>query len=323
MQAMIHTHYGMPEVLAVKEVGTPSPKPNQVLVRVQAAAVNPSDWYLLRGEPFLIRPQAGLRRPKHRTLGADIAGVIAAVGRDITAFKPGDAVFGDNSGSGRGGFAEFVAMPAAALTSKPANVAWEAAAAVPMAGVTALQGLRTHGRIRAGQKVLINGASGGVGTFAVQIAAALDAQVTAVCSTGKMEMVRSLGAHHVIDYTQEDFTARPEQYDLIFDTVGNHTVAAYRRVLSSNGRFVTTQFLPALSVLTPWFALTSRQTMRNMIAQPNQDDLALLAELLTAGKLTPVIDRRYPLHALPDALHYVGQGHAKGKVIITVGADQN
>ncbi len=219
---------------------------------------------------------------------------------------------------GRGGFAEYVAAPESALALKPANLSFAEAAAVPMTAVTALQGLRDKGQIQPGQQVLINGASGGVGTFAVQIAKALGGEVTAVVSTRKMEMVRAIGADHVIDYTQEDFTQNGQQYDLIFDTVGNHSVAEYKRVLKANGRFVTAAFLPSLVILGPWLSMTEGKKMSNMLAKPNQNDLVFMKQLLESGKVVPVIDKCYPLSEAPEALRYLGEGHARGKVVVTM-----
>ncbi|MBW7882521.1 MAG: NAD(P)-dependent alcohol dehydrogenase [Caldilineaceae bacterium] len=318
MKAMIYTEYGSPDVLQFKEVPAPTPKDNEVLVQVHAASVNQGDWYLLRGEPFLVRPESGLLKPKHPILGADVAGRVTAVGRDVKRFQPGDEVFGDLSANGRGGFAEYVAAPETAWAPKPAGVPFEKAAAVPTAAVTALQALRDKGQIQPGQTVLINGASGGVGTFAVQIARAFGAEVTAVCSTSKVDMVRALGADRVIDYTQEDFAQNGQRYDLIFDTVGNRSVAEYRQALHPKGAFVTCAFLPALIFLGPWLAMTGGQRMANMLARPNNQDLAFLNELLEAGKVVPVIDRCYPLSEVAEALRYLGKGQARGKVVITL-----
>lgn len=316
MKAIVYRTYGSPDVLEHTTTAEPTPAANEVLIRVRATSVNKGDWHLLQGEPFLVRPSAGLRRPKHPILGADVAGEVIAVGKAVEHFQPGDVVFGDLSAAGRGGFAEYAAAPAAILACKPASVSFTDAAATPTAGVTALQGLRTYGHIQPGQQVLINGASGGVGAFAVQIARVLGATVTAVCSTRNVEQAHRLGADHVIDYTQEDFTRGGQRYDLIFDTVGNRSVAEIRQVLAPHGRFVTTAFLPALVLLGPWLAWRGGPFMQNMMARPNRDDLAFLADLLDAGKLTPVIDRCYPLAEVPAALRYVGAGHARGKVII-------
>ena len=322
MQAMTHTRYGSPDVLHLADVPTPTPKADEVLVQVHAAGVNPADWHLLHGQPFMVRFSSGLRRPKHPIPGADMAGVVAAVGKDVTRFRPGDAVFGDLSNVGRGAFAEYAAVPADALAAMPSGLTFAQAAAVPMAAVTALQGLRDHGQIQSGQQVLINGASGGVGTFAVQIAKAYGATVTGVASTRKLEMVRALGADLVVDYTQEDFTRSDRRYDLIFDTVANHSVDAYRAVLTPSGRFVTTGFLPALALPGP-LRSTGGHTMVNMMARPNAADLVFLAKWLETGQVTPVLDRTFPLADLADALRYVGEGHAKGKVVIEIAGEES
>ena len=311
MKAMVFTKYGAPDGLQLVEVDKPMPKAGEVLVKVMATAVNQADHHVLSGS---LRFSTGLFRPKQSILGSDIAGVVEAVGPNVTQLQVGDAVFGDLSGRGRGGFAEYVAVPEAVLVSKPANLTFPQAAAVPMTAVTALQGLRDRGELQAGERVLINGASGGVGSFAVQIAKALGAEVTAVASTCKLKMVQAIGADHVIDYKKEDFTKTGQPYDLIFDTVGNRSVAEYGRALGKNGRFVTTTFLPALL----WRRRRDGKKMVNMMAQPNQKDLAYLAELLAAGQVNPVIDRCYPLAELPEALRYLAEGHAQGKVIITV-----
>ncbi len=318
MQAMIQTEYGTPDVLQFQETAKPVPAEDEVLIKVHAAAVNPADGHLLKGEPFLVRLGGGLRRPKHPIPGADMAGRVEAVGSAVKRFRPGDAVFGDLSGARRGAFAEYVTAPERALARKPSRASFAEAAAVPMAAVAALQGLRDHGQLQPGQTVLVNGASGGVGTFAVQIAKALGADVTAVCSTGKIEMVRAIGADRIIDYTQEDFTLGERSYDLIFDTVANRSVAEYRRALAPDGIFVTTGFLPGLVFGGAWRALTGRQKMVNMLAKPHEGDLAFLAELLEADKLTPVIDRCYPLADVPEALRYVETRRAKGKVVIAI-----
>lgn len=316
MKAIVFTKYGSPDVLRFTEVEKPAPNAGEVLVRIVAAAVNPADNYFLSG---MLRFSTGLLKPRRRIPGSDIAGRVEAIGPQVERFQVGDAVFGDLSGHGRGGLAEYVVAPETALALKPANVTFAEAAAVPMTAVTALQGLRDHGQIQAGQQVLINGASGGVGTFAVQIARAFGAEVTAVCSPRKIDLVRAIGADHVIDYTREDFSQNGRRYDLVFDTVGNRSLADYRRALTSRGRFVTSAFLPALVFLGPWLSMTEGKKMANMLAKPNREDLAFLAELLEAGKVRPVIDRCYPLNAAPEALRYLREGHATGKVIITVG----
>lgn len=315
MKAVVFKKYGSPDVLQLVEVEKPAPKANEVLVKIVATAVNPADNHLLSG---MLRFSTGLLKPKHQILGSDIAGRVEAVGPNVTQFQVGDAVFGDISRHGRGGFAEYVAAPEAALALKPANVTFEQAAAVPMTAVTALQGLRDKGQLQPGQQVLINGASGGVGTFAVQIAKALGGEVTAVASTGKMELVRAIGADHVIDYTQEDFSQTGQQYDLIFDTVGNRAVAEYERALKPMGRFVTTAFLSGLLLRGLRPANRTRPQMANMMARPNQDDLAFLTERLAAGQVVPVIDKCFPLAQAATALRYLADGHARGKVIIMI-----
>ncbi len=313
MKAVVFTKYGTPDVLQMAEVDKPRPKAGEVLVRVMATAVNQADNHVLSGS---LRFSTGLFRPKQPILGSDIAGVVEAVGENVTQFQVGDSVFGDLSAQGRGGFAEFVAVPETAVAPKPANLTFPQAAAVPMTAVTALQGLRDKGELQLGEQVLINGASGGVGTFAVQIAKALGAEVTAVASTRKMVMVRSIGADHIIDYTQEDFTQTEQQYDLIFDTVGNLSVAEYKRALKPQGRFVTTAFLLSLLIQGPWLSLTEGKKMHNMMAKPNQKDLDVMRDLLETNQVIPIIDRCYPLSNVPEALRYLGEGHAKGKAII-------
>jgi len=325
MKAIIYQKYGSPDVLELKEIEKPTPKDDEVLVKVYAAAANPLDWHKMRAEPFLVRLGDGLLKPKNSRLGADIAGWVEAVGKSVKQFQSGDAVFGDVSGSGLGGFAEYICAREDALALKPANLSFEAAAAVPVAAFTALQGLRDTGQIQPGQKVLINGASGGVGTFAVQIAKAFGAaEVTGVCSTRNLEMVHSLGADHVIDYTQADFTQNGQRYDLIFDAVGNRSVADYQRALSPNGicsiaGFTTLLHLFQVILLGAWVSRTGGKKIGLMgIAQPNKKDLIFIKELLEAGKVVPVIDRRYPLAETADAIRYLETGRARGKVIITV-----
>lgn len=323
MKAMVYTQYGSPDVLELQEVAQPVPKDGEVLVKIHAAAANYADWALLNGKPFLVRAEYGLFKPKNTILGADIAGQVAAVGRNVKQFQPGEQVFGDISGCGWGGFAEYAAVPEKFLALKPAHVSYEQAAAAPLAGITALQGLRDYGHIQPGQKVLINGASGGVGTFAVQIAKAFGAEVTAVCSTNKLEMVRAIGADHAIDYTQEDFTQQGPQYDLILGANGSHSLADYRRALRPQGIYVCSggslrQIFAAL-ILGPLLSRRGGQQLRSMgSAKPNQKDLLVMKELLATGKVVPVIDRCYPLLEVPDALRYLGAGHAKGKIVITV-----
>jgi NADPH:quinone reductase-like Zn-dependent oxidoreductase len=284
--------------------------------------LNAADLHYLRADPFLIRPTSGLLKPKNPFLGADVAGRIEAVGRTVTQFKPGDEVFGDLSLSGRGTFAEYVCASENSLSLKPANLSFEQAAAVPMAAVTALQGLRDRGKVQPGQKVLINGASGGVGTFAVQIAKSFGAEVTAVCSTRNLDTVRSIGADHVIDYTQEDFTQNGHRYDLILAANGYHSISDYKRVLAPQGTYVMTggamAQLSEAMLKGPWISMTGSQKMGNLLAKPCQKDLVFMKELIESGKVVPVIDRCYPLSEIPDALRYLEEGHAQGKIVITI-----
>ena len=326
MKAIVNTHYGSPDVLQLKEVEKPAPSDHEVLVKVLAASADAGNWHLLRAKPFLMRLMGfGLLKPKHQILGAAVAGRVEAVGRNVTQFQPGDEVFGDLSGCGFGAFAEYVSVPEKALALKPTRLTFEEAATVPVSAVTALQGLRDKGQIQPGQKVLINGASGGVGTFAVQIAKAFGTEVTAVCSTRNVDMVRSIGADHVIDYTQEDFTQNGQRYDLILAANGYHPISAYQRALSPQGIYVMTggpmaQMFQAM-LLGPWLSRNGSQKMGNLLARPNQKDLVFMKELLEGGKVVPVIDRRYTLSEVPEAIRYVEEGHAQGKVVITV--DQN
>ncbi len=323
MKAVVNHVYGSPEVLKLEEVAKPTPKDDEVLVEVHAASVNAADWHLLRGKPFLVRlVVGGLLKPKNTILGAAVAGRVEAVGSNVKQFQPGDEVFGDVSGSGFGAFAEYVCVPENALALKRTNMTFEEAAAIPVAAVTALQGLRDKGQIQPGQKVLINGASGGVGMFAVQIAKAFGADVTAVCSTRNVDMVRSLGADHVIDYTQEDFTKNGQQYDLILAANGYHSIWAYKRALRSKGKYVLTggsmaQMYQAM-ILGPLISMTGSKKMGNLMAKPNQKDLVLMEEFLEEGKVKPVIEKRYSLSEVPEAVRYVEEGHARGKVVINV-----
>lgn len=322
MKAIVYNKYGPPDVLKLKEVEKPIPKDNQVLVKVYAASVNYGNLVLLKGEPFLARFAFGLLKPKYSIPGGDIAGQVEAVGINVKQFQPGDEVFGDLSGCGWGGFAEYVSVPENVLALKPANISFEEAAAVPMASVTALQGVRDKGKIQSGQKVLINGASGGVGTFAVQIAKSFGAEVTGVCSTRNLDILRSIGADHAIDYTSEDFTKKTLRYDLILAVNGYQPISAYKRALSPNGIFVHVggsgaQMFQAM-VLGPWISMTGSKKMGNMLQRANQKDLIYMKELLEAGKVKPVIDRRYKLSEVPEAFRYFEEGHAQGKVVITV-----
>jgi NADPH:quinone reductase-like Zn-dependent oxidoreductase len=323
MKAIVYLKYGSPDVLELKEVEKPIPKDNEVLVKVHAASLNAYDWHLLTADIFLVRLMGGgLLKPKNQILGADLAGQVEAVGRNVKQFQPGDEVFGDLSGCGSGGFAEYVSVPENVLALKPANLTFEETAAVPMAAVTALQGLRDKGQIQPGQKVLIHGASGGVGTFAVQIAKSFGAEVTAVCSTRNVDLARSMGADQVIDYTKENFTQNEQRYDLILAANGYHSLSDYKRALSPKGIYVMTggsmaQIFQAM-LLGPWISMTGSKKMGALSAEPNQKDLVFMKELLEAGKVVPVIDRRYPLSKVAEALRYLGEGHAQGKVVITV-----
>ena len=319
MKAITYTEYGSPDVLRLTEVEKPTPKDHEVLIRVRAASVNPYDWRLLRGKPLFIRPMiGGLRRPKVTRPGVDVAGRVEAVDRSVTGFKPGDEVFG----TCRGAFAEYACTVEDRLALKPANLSFEEAAAVPLAALTALQALRDKGGIRPGGKVLVDGASGGVGTFAIQIAKQLGAEVTAVCSTGNVDRARSLGADHVIDYTREDFTKSGQRYDLIIAANAHRPIFDYRRALSRNGTFVMigggwSQILQGM-FLGPLLSWIGSRKMTFFIARITRTDLAFLGDLLAAGKIVPVIDRRYPLSDVAEAVRYLEDGHAKGKVVITV-----
>jgi NADPH:quinone reductase-like Zn-dependent oxidoreductase len=323
MKAVVYRCYGSPDVVKLEAIAKPTPADDHVLIKVRAASVNPLDWHYMRGKPYLMRGMSGLGAPEDIRLGVDFAGTIEAVGKHVTRFKPGDEVFGGADGA----FAQYVtAREQGSIALKPANVSFEQAAAVPIAAVTALQALRDKGKLKAGQRVLINGASGGVGTFAVQIAKSFGAEVTGVCSTKNIAMVRSLGADHVIDYTHEDFTQGAQRYDLIIDNVGTHSLADYRRVLTPMGALIMVggpsdgAWIGPLSgsikalLVSPFVS----QKMVFMLAHLDQQDLTTLAGLLQDGKLTPVIDRRYPLADTAEALRYLEQGHARGKVIITV-----
>ncbi len=321
MKAIVCTQYGSPDVLQLKELEKPAPKDDEVLVRIHAASANPLDWHLMRGSPFLARLGGGLRKPKDPRLGVDIAGRVEAVGNNVAQFQTGDEVFG----TVKGGFAEYACAREDRLALKPANVSFEEAAAAPVVAFTALQGLRDKGKIQPGQKVLVNGASGGVGTFAVQMAKSFGTEVTGVCSTRNLDMVRSIGADQVVDYTQEDFTKNGQRYDLICDAVGNRSVSDYKRALRPRGTCVIIGFstLPRLFghvVLGPLLSMTGNKKIGLMgLAKPNQKDLVFVKDLLEAGKVVPVIDRRYPLSETAEAIRYLEGRHARGKVIITVG----
>ncbi|WP_433968380.1 NAD(P)-dependent alcohol dehydrogenase [Tunturiibacter gelidiferens] len=323
-----YTRYGPPDVIEISDLDKPVPRDNEVLIKVRAASVNPLDWKTMTGGPYIVRLLLGLFTPKIKQLGVDVAGQVEVVGRNVTQFKPGDAVFG----TCRGAFAEYACtcqsakLMKSALVMKPDNVTFEQAAAAPVAALTALQGLRDKGRIKPGQKVLINGAAGGVGTFAVQIAKSFGTDVTGVCSTRNVDMVRSIGADRVIDYTQEDFTKGEQRYDLLFDNVGNHSLSACRHVLNPKGILIMigaphdvrvidllARLIGAL-MLSPFVS----QKLITFIAKSNEEDLTIVGELMATGKVTPVIDRRYSLNEIPEALEYLEKGHARGKVAVTL-----
>jgi NADPH:quinone reductase-like Zn-dependent oxidoreductase len=319
MKAIICTQYGSPEVLQLKEVKTPIPKDNEVLVKIHAASVNAGDLQILKGESFILRLMNGLLKPKHTILGDDIAGRVEVVGRNVKQFQPDDEIFGI---SNFGAFAEYRCVTEDKIVLKPASMSFEEAAAIPMAAFPALQGLRDSGQIQSGQQVLINGASGGVGTFAVQLAKYFGAEVTGVCSTKKMEIVHSIGADQVIDYTQEDFTKKDQHYDLILDIAAHHSIFDFKRVLSSKGIYVCIGGSMALYIqallLGPLISRTGTKKMGIMLGNPNQKDYAFLIELFEAGKVVPLIDRRYPLSEVPEALRYLEEGYARGKIVITM-----
>jgi NADPH:quinone reductase-like Zn-dependent oxidoreductase len=322
MQAVVYRCYGSPDVLQLESIEKPAPADNEVLVKIKAAAVNPLDWHYMRGSPYIMRLGTGLGAPDETRLGVDFAGTVEAVGKSVKQFKPGDDVFGGRTGA----FAEYVTITVdRALALKPANVSFEQAASVPIAAITALQALRDKGQLKPGQKVLINGASGGVGTFAVQIARAIGAEVTGVCSARNAEMVRSIGADHVIDYKQENYTENGQHYDLIVDMVGNHSLSDNRRVLTPEGVFVIVgggkgNWLGPLmgpikaSIYSPFVS----QEFSLLLAQMRKDDLKTLADLMETGQVVPVIDRRYSLSEVPAAIRYSEEGHARGKIIINL-----
>lgn len=321
MQAIVYHRYGPPGVLQLADIAKPTPASHEVLLRVRAASVNPYDWHFLRGMPYGIRFMTGFGKPKNPQLGVDLAGEVEAIGSHVTLCKPGDAVFG----MGRGTFADYACAPETALALKPANVTFEQAAATPIAALTALQGLRDHGHLQPGQKVLINGAAGGVGTFAIQFARVLGAEATGVYSTRNVEMVRSLGAHHVIDYTRSNFTQSADRYDLLLDCIGNHPLQACRHVLNPKGIYIGVGAQSGRWVAPMDRALTARvlnrfvsQRLQFMLAKASQPDLNLIADWIATGQVTPVIDRTYPLAQVPDAITYLEEGHARGKVVIAL-----
>jgi NADPH:quinone reductase-like Zn-dependent oxidoreductase len=322
MKAMVQDTYGTAEVMELRNIDKPEIGDNEVLIRIRAAGVNPADWAVMSGLPYIARPVYGLRRPKVSVRGTDVAGTVEAIGSGVTRFKIGDAVYGSSNGS----YAEYAAAAEEKLAPKPANLTFEQAAAVPMAGLVALQAVRDHGKVQAGQKVLINGASGGIGTFAVQIAKALGAEVTAVVSTRNADLVRSIGADHVIDYTNEDFTKNGQQYDFILDNVSNHSLSDLRRALTptgmlvpNGGRFDKTWMASGGRIVQGkvMFQFGS-QTLGNFLVTMGHEGLLDLKDLIESGKVTPVLDRTYPLSETAKALDHVGEGHARGKTAITV-----
>jgi NADPH:quinone reductase-like Zn-dependent oxidoreductase len=323
LKAITYHRYGSPEVLEFQEVDEPVVHDDDVLVRVRAASANPRDWYFMRGLPAFMRPQFGRRRPKHSGLGSDLAGQVEAVGRNVTRFRPGDEVFADVV---MGGFAEYASVPEEFLELKPANLTFEQAAAVPLAALTALQGLRDRGRVQPEQRVLIVGAAGGVGHFAVQLAKWLGADVTGVCSTRNLDMVRSLGADHVIDYTQTDFTRSGQKYDLVFQLAGTRSPADCRRALTPRGTLLLSSGESDGRLLGPvdriikalLLAPFVRQRLVPFVAKRSGEDLQVMKELIEAGTVTPVIDRTYPLSDVPEAIRHLEHGHARGKIVITV-----
>ena len=314
MKAFVSEKYGPPEMLRVAEVEKPVPVADEALVKVLAVSVNPADWRYLRAKPFFSRATLGLLRPKHRIPGGDVAGRVEAVGSGITQFKPGDEVYANLLDHGLGGFAEYVSVPGEVMSSKPANLSFEEAAAVPMAAVTALQGLRYHGEIRAGQRVLINGASGGIGTFAVQIAKSYGSEVTGVTSTRNLDLVGSLGADHVIDYTTTDIFRTGRRYDLILDTIGNLSVGDLRRALAEGGKAAVVGFTSVPKLIS--VSLRGGKDIAQVSAQVTTTELEFLTNLIEAGKVRPHIDRRYPFAEIPAAITYLEQGHARGKVVV-------
>jgi NADPH:quinone reductase-like Zn-dependent oxidoreductase len=320
VKAFVYEEYGSPDVLQLKQLAKPVPGENELLIRVQALSLNAADWRTLRARPFLIRLSKGLFRPEQTIIGSDIAGQVEAVGTNVRQFRPGDEVFGDIA---KGGFAEYVCTSPDKLCLKPSKLSFEEAAAIPKAANTALQALRDYGQIQSGQKVLVNGASGGVGTFAIQIAKAFGASVTGICGTRNLELVRSIGADDVIDYTNDDFTNKKQTYDLILDLVGNRSVSDYRRVLNPTGKVILIGFASMgrmfKSVLVgTWVARRKKQKITPMDAHINQENLVTLKAMIEAEKLKPVIDKAYPFNELPEAMRYLEGGHARGKVIITV-----
>ncbi len=320
MKAIIRQKYGSPDVLQFEEVPKPTPGDDEVVVKLHAASVSSSDWEILTGSPYYVRPLFGILEPRCKILGSDIAGRVEAIGRNVQRFQPGDEIFGDTLWAGFGGFAEYVCVPEnTVLAQKPASMSFAQAATFPQAAVIALQGLRDRGRVQAGQKVLINGAGGGAGSFAVQFAKSLGAEVTGVDSTRKLEMMRSIGADHVIDYTQEDFTRNGQRYDLILDVAAHHSTFDYARALSPNGIYAVVGGRMLQTVfLGPWISMIGSKRMGLLRIQPNSEDLRRVGELFETGAMVPVIDKQFPLDEAVEALRYFGAGLARGKVVITM-----
>jgi NADPH:quinone reductase-like Zn-dependent oxidoreductase len=316
VKAFIYEKYGPPEALRMAEVDTPAPAAGEVLVKVLAASVNAADWHVMRGKPVFSRATLGLLRPKHKILGVDVAGQVEAAGSGVTGFKPGDEVYANLLDHGYGGFAEYAAVPVTVTAPKPASLSFEEAAAVPMAAVTALQGLRRHGELQSTQRVLVNGAAGGVGTIAVQIAKAYGPEVTAVTSTPNLDLARSLGADHAVDYTTTDFARSGRRYDRILDTVGNRSVPDLKRALAAGGNAAVTGFTSVPKLLG--VSLRGGKDIAQVQAHVTTSDLELLSELIEAGKLRPQIDRRYPFAEIPAAIAYLEHGRARGKVVVTM-----
>ena len=320
MHAMVQDRFGGPEVLELRSIPVPTPEPGQIVIEVRAASLNPYDWHMMRARPHIARTAAGLRRPKHPVPGSDMAGVVVTTGSEVTEFQPGDEVYGP----GVGAYAEFGVLSERAAAHKPAGASFEEAASMPIAGITALQALKDSGRLQPGQHVAINGASGGVGTFAIQIAKAMGATVTAVCSTRNIELVRSLGADHTVDYTRQDFTRLGVEYDLILDVVGTHAMSSYRRALKADGTYVSVGSVSMGDVIGPFgyllrikvADLLGSQRMTSMLAKHTSEDIAWLQAHLEDRSVVPVIDRTYPLQELPEAMEYVETMHARGKVVV-------
>lgn len=321
MKAMLFTQYGPPEVLHLQEVDRPIPKDGEVLVRVHAASLVWADMAFVRGSPFVSRLSTGLLKPRYQIPGMDMAGRVEAVGPNAKSFRPGDEVFGDVSSASYGAFAEYVCARQDAIAHKPANTSFAQAAAVPQAALVALQALRDNGQIQPGHRVLVNGASGGNGTFAVQLAKSFGAEVTAVCSSPNLDLVSSLGADHAIDYTREDFTEGGPRYDLVLDIVGNQPVARCLRALAPGGVYVAVPFSAGAMLLGPVIAMLGGKKLSQFMQKPRAKDLVVMKELIEAGGVTPVVDRRFPLDELPRALRYAGEGHPRGKIVIAVVGD--